>query len=1183
MMRRKVFTVFTLILFFLGFFFLSSSFLFPIGAKQNNQDQWYPLNNGLNGGIITCIVAHPIEKEHFFVGTTEHGVFETKDAGNSWYSISKNLENKMVLSIAIDKKDNNCLYVGTYQELFRTYDSGITWEKAETNFKKINCILINPDKVVFLGTSEGLFKSRDKQHNFQFYQVNDNDIINVAIISLAYNPLNQIVMYAGSFGKGVFISLNNGDKWNNISNSLPNQPVNNIIVDPKNGSQVFVFLEEEGVWGYTYEEATIRENTKPWLLINKLKEGERLLRIQSAIISDTTTNEFYIGTTNDGIYRFSVDKKLLKKLVIPTNIFDITCLSIKNKLLIVGTNGKGCLRSDNGGESWEVINSGLYAVKTINLLIDPFDNNKWIASSFGSVFISNDKGISWKQIFAGLPESLITCIAYQPNSNKNLLAGSEEYGLYESNDGGYNWKKNSNLNYSRITCLLIDPNNPNIVYVGSFARGMFFSKDFGRTWISLDLGTKKDQKNNPTDFITVLSVDPNDSNIVYAGTSINGIYKSLNQGKSWIHIYEVLGQDVYINDIQVSKGDSKIVYAGIKIINDGGFIKSIDQGKSWETTNLFRTGMVFKSIKVDDQDSEIVFCGTNEGVYYTKDSGYHWYNYDKGLDKEFKLYLNQFPINQMMNDPELDNKLIVTTNWGIYECQKSRKVLDRLLPEILINEPLKNPTYTNRDRLDIQGKAIDEFGIEQIIVDDKQIDFDKDTGAFKFNKDLRLGDNAIVIQALDVSYNSNQLKLKVLLDQTDPELDIISPYNYTNLTRNQVLIKGKAIDHQSGIDRVFINQNEVKVSIKEEDGYFEYNFLDLVIGKNVLEIQIFDRAGNQTKKSIELTFEVNDDIPPRIEMVNPLKDYCFTNTGRYKIEGQAIDDESGIFRVKIDNTILTLDQEKRFMFLTDLIEGKNTFVISASDYKGNETRKTFEIILDTIIPRISPINLLGESVTNTSTKNFIVRFDANDSGSGIQLIKIYFDDLLHKEIVSPKESSFQIATVLKKGLTSIKIVVLDLAGNEAKFEKNIDYNPPILIRLKIGSVDIQITRDDIMLNKTIDVAPMIYQKRTMVPLRFISEAFDAKVVWIPKPTEEAQISYQDKFIIHLWPWNPVARIEYPPEMNKAPEKITLDAPPIIKNNRTLVPLRFISDMFGAKVNWDGKKQTIEIVLAKYEN
>jgi len=111
----------------------------------------------------------------------------------------------------------------------------------------------------------------------------------------------------------------------------------------------------------------------------------------------------------------------------------------------------------------------------------------------------------------------------------------------------------------------------------------------------------------------------------------------------------------------------------------------------------------------------------------------------------------------------------------------------------------------------------------------------------------------------------------------------------------------------------------------------------------------------------------------------------------------------------------------------------------------------------------------------------------------------------------------------------------------------------------------------------LDSPPQLIKNRTFVPIRFVSEAMQAKVNWIGYPTNEVQIFFED-IIIHLWVGNNIARIEYFPQLNKNPETVTLDAPPTIINNRVLVPIRFISETFGAKVDWDKETQSINIIL-----
>jgi hypothetical protein len=154
----------------------------------------------------------------------------------------------------------------------------------------------------------------------------------------------------------------------------------------------------------------------------------------------------------------------------------------------------------------------------------------------------------------------------------------------------------------------------------------------------------------------------------------------------------------------------------------------------------------------------------------------------------------------------------------------------------------------------------------------------------------------------------------------------------------------------------------------------------------------------------------------------------------------------------------------------------------------------------------------------------------------------------------------------------------DYAGNFEELKEKIKYVPPIIIILKVGNNKAKITKDETEREVILDTKPILYKNRTMVPLRFISESFDAEVKWIPSPTNEAQINYKNKFIIHLWLNNTVARIEYPSDPDLKPKYLKLDTSPILVNNRLLVPIRFIGETFGAKVDWNSEEQVVEIYL-----
>lgn len=88
--------------------------------------------------------------------------------------------------------------------------------------------------------------------------------------------------------------------------------------------------------------------------------------------------------------------------------------------------------------------------------------------------------------------------------------------------------------------------------------------------------------------------------------------------------------------------------------------------------------------------------------------------------------------------------------------------------------------------------------------------------------------------------------------------------------------------------------------------------------------------------------------------------------------------------------------------------------------------------------------------------------------------------------------------------------------------------------------------------------------RTMVPLRFISEALGEKVDW--KADTNTVIIGDNKATLRIGS----------NEISAAGKKITIDSPAVIKNSRTFVPLRAISEILGTKVEWDGATRTVSI-------
>ncbi|MDD4343394.1 MAG: copper amine oxidase N-terminal domain-containing protein, partial [Eubacteriales bacterium] len=113
-----------------------------------------------------------------------------------------------------------------------------------------------------------------------------------------------------------------------------------------------------------------------------------------------------------------------------------------------------------------------------------------------------------------------------------------------------------------------------------------------------------------------------------------------------------------------------------------------------------------------------------------------------------------------------------------------------------------------------------------------------------------------------------------------------------------------------------------------------------------------------------------------------------------------------------------------------------------------------------------------------------------------------------------------------------------------------------VVRMTIDKLNTNINND----TRIVDVPPMIIENRTMVPLRFIGEAIGGNVEWVDA-TRTVKVTTGDKTV----------------SLIIGQTGAGLDVPAQIVDSRTLVPVRYISEQLGAKVNWTELTRTVEII------
>jgi len=297
-----------------------------------------------------------------------------------------------------------------------------------------------------------------------------------------------------------------------------------------------------------------------------------------------------------------------------------------------------------------------------------------------------------------------------------------------------------------------------------------------------------------------------------------------------------------------------------------------------------------------------------------------------------------------------------------------------------------------------------------------------------------------------------------------------------------------------------------------------------------------------------------DTIAPELTVDKPVSP---TNKPTVTITGVATDN-AGVPMVMVNGVEATVGADGKFSAEVTLKEGENEIVVVAKDKSGNKTEKVVKVVLDTIPPEVT-VNALPSPITSTKVK-LSGRVEAN--------AKVMVND----KPATVAYDYWEVELTLDYGVNKVTIVATDAVGNEKKVETTVVVYKKTTLDLQIGNPTPKVNG---VYGDPLEAAPFIKDGRTMVPLRFIAEAFGAQVEWIPE-TKGINITLNLKSAVHtigLQVGNPTAIVDG--------QVVTLDVAPVIVNGRTFVPLRFVAEAFGAKVDWNSLYQVVTIEFLWY--
>ena len=614
---------------------------------------WKPVFDKQDNLSIGAIAIDPNNPDVIWVGTGENnprnsvssgkGVFRSLDGGDTWQYMGLK-DSRNIANIIVSPSNSNVVYVGVLgspwgpnpeRGLYKTTDGGKTWKKI-------------------------------------LYQ---NDLTGVADMIMDPNNPNKLFVAmwqsqrwpwffkSGGPGSGLYVTYDGGDSFKKLTakDGLPEGELGRIglAIAASNSQRVYAIIESKKNGFYRSD-----DGGKTWKLMTTKNIGDRPFYFSHIYCDPKNENIVYtlFETVNQSIDGGKTFTQLIGSNIHPDH--HSWWISPTNPNFMMDGNDGGLAITHDQGKTWRYVQNlpvgQFYHVAVDNDL--PYhvyggmqDNGSWR----GPAYVWARGGIInsyWKNLYGG---DGFGAIPDQSNPQFCYAMAQEGYVVRMNFNTGFSkdirpvTPVGKKLRYNWNAAIAPDPFDSHAVYFGS--QYLYKSTNNGNSWdvISPDLTTNDTAQQHQMqsgglsvdatgaenhNTIITIAPSPLKNNIIWVGTDDGNVQLTTDGGKNWENVVKKikgLPKGSWIPQIRASNYNDGTAFVVANNYRQNDFTpylyKTTDYGKNWEQmVGPDQVPGYCLSFIQDPVEPNLMFLGTENGLYVSIDAGKHWTHWTNG-------------------------------------------------------------------------------------------------------------------------------------------------------------------------------------------------------------------------------------------------------------------------------------------------------------------------------------------------------------------------------------------------------------------------------------------------------------------------------------------------------------------------------------------------------------------------